>query len=109
MSIKLEFNPDLTLLNIAEHKSGNRKIEECVPESLEIGKVYDFLKMDKGCYCLVEEVPLFEIRGGETVSSPKASVVVLKAKHFVENEIVYTIGKYKVIRVFGCDESCPYN
>ena len=38
MGIKVEFNPDLALRNIAEFKNGNREIDECIPENLEIGK-----------------------------------------------------------------------
>ncbi len=44
MGIPVEYNPDLALRNISEHKAGRRKIEECIPEPLEIGKVYEFLK-----------------------------------------------------------------
>lgn len=106
MSIKIEFNSDLALQCIAEHKSGNRKIEECIPEPLEVGKVYDFIKIDKGNYCLVEEVPLLEIRGNEIISQPRASVVIIKARHLSENENVYTVGKYKVLKIFGNNDPC---
>ena len=41
MGIKIEFNPDLALRDISEHKKGNRKIEECIPEKLEEGKIYE--------------------------------------------------------------------
>jgi len=44
MGIKVEYNPDLTLRNISEFHKGNRKIEECIPENLEAGKIYPFLK-----------------------------------------------------------------
>ena len=51
MGIKVEFNPDLALRNITEHKNGKRKIEECIPENLEVGKVYDFLKRQSLIKC----------------------------------------------------------
>lgn len=37
MGIKVEFNPDLALRDMAEYKKGNRKIEECLPENMEAG------------------------------------------------------------------------
>ncbi len=39
MGIKIEFNPDLALRNIGEHKKGQRREEECIPENLKIGGV----------------------------------------------------------------------
>jgi len=50
MGIQVEFNPDLALRNIAEYKSGKRKIEECVPNPLKKGKVYNFLKKGQRNY-----------------------------------------------------------
>ena len=47
MGIQVDFNPDLALRNILEFKSGNRKEEECVPENLKAGEIYDFLKKGK--------------------------------------------------------------
>ena len=44
MGINIEFNPDLALRNIEEFKKGGRKEKECVPEQLEVGKTYPFLK-----------------------------------------------------------------
>ena len=51
MGIKVEFNPDLALRKISEFKNGKRKIEECIPETLEEGEVYDFLKKEQRNYC----------------------------------------------------------
>lgn len=50
MGIQIEFNPDLALRDISEYKNGNRKIEECIPENLEEGAVYDFIKEGQRCY-----------------------------------------------------------
>jgi len=104
MGIKVEFNPDLALRNISEYKKGNRKIEECIPSPLEAGKIYSFLKTDQRNYWLHGEIPLLETQGNEVLSRPKASIIILEATHFVENNISYTKGKYKVVEVFKDDE-----
>jgi hypothetical protein len=103
MGIKVEFNPDLALRDISEHEKGNRKIEECLPENLEEGKEYNFLKKDQRNYWLHGEIPLIETRGGEKLSRPRASIVILEATHFLEGGEVWTRGKYKVVEVFKDD------
>lgn len=107
MGIQVEFNPDLALRNISEHKAGKRKIEECIPEPLEKGKVYDFLKKGQRLYYLSDsefwgkgQIPLMETSGGEKLSRPLASIKILEATHFLENGECYTKGKYKVIEIF---------
>lgn len=104
MGIKVEFNPDLALRNNSEFKKGNRKIEECIPENLEAGKVYNFLKKDQRNYWLFGEIPLIETKGNEILSRPKASIIILEATHFAENGQIYTKGKYKVAEVFKDDK-----
>lgn len=104
MGIRVEYNPDLALRNIEEYKKGNRKIEECIPEKLEEGEVYDFLKKDQRLYWLHGETPLLETRGNQVLSRPKASIIILEATHFLNNGEVFTRGKYKVKEVFKDDE-----
>ena len=104
MGIKIEFNPDLALRDISEHKKGNRKIEECIPEKLEEGKIYDFLKKDQRNYWMHGEIPLIETKGGEKLSRPKASIQIIEATHFLNNEELWTKGKYKVIEAFKDDK-----
>jgi hypothetical protein len=104
MGIRVEFNPDLALRNISELKKGKRKIEECIPEKIEVEKIYPFLKIDQRNYWLHGEIPLLETGGNEKLSRPRASVIILEATHFLENKIMYTKGKYKVIEVFNDDE-----
>jgi len=104
MGIQVEFNPDLALRNISEYKTGRRKLEECVPDILEEGKVYDFLKKEQRNYWLDGEIPLVETTGNQNLSRPKASVVILEATHFKDNGESYTRGKYKVTAVFNDDE-----
>lgn len=103
MGIQVEFNPDLALRNISEFKNGNRKIEECIPENLEVGKTYPFLKRDQRNYWLHGEIPLIETQGNEVLSRPKASIVITEATHFADNGAVFTRGFYKVIKVFNDD------
>lgn len=101
MGIKVEFNPDLALRNISEFKSGNREQEECVPEHMEVGEIYPFLKKEQRNYWLHGEIPLIETRGSENLSRPKASIIMIEATHFLKNGEVFTKGKYKVIEVFN--------
>ena len=58
MGIQVEFNPDLALRNISEFTSGNRKESECIPENLQTGETYDFLKHGQRNYWLEGEIPL---------------------------------------------------
>lgn len=104
MGIKVEFNPDLALRNISEFKNGRRKLEECIPEDLEAGKIYPFLKHDQRNYWQYGKIPLIETRGNENLSRPKASIIILEATHFIEDGAIYTKGLYKVDEVFRDDE-----
>lgn len=104
MGIKVEFNPDLALRDISEFKKGKRKEEECIPEKLEEGKIYPFLKKEQRNYWLFGEIPLLETKGNEVLSRPRASIIILEATHFLENNETYTKGKYRVIEVFNDDK-----
>ena len=75
MGIQVEFNPDLALRNISEFKNGNRKEEECIPENLEAGKIYSFLKEGQRNYWFFGENPLVETKGNQELSRPKASIL----------------------------------
>jgi hypothetical protein len=88
------------LRNISEFKEGKRKLEECISEKLVKGKTYDFLKRGQRNYWLLGELPLLETRGNQVPSRPKAAVVIVECTHFVENQEVWTRGKFKVIEVF---------
>lgn len=100
MGIQVEYNPDLALRNYLEYKNGNREKEECFPEKMEEGEVYDFLKKDQRNYWFFGEIPLIETKGNSVLSRPKASIIILEATHFVKNNEMWTRGKYKVIKVF---------
>lgn len=104
MGIQIEFNPDIALRNISEHKNGSRKIEECIPEPLEIGSVYTFLKRGQRCYWLEGELPLLETKGSGNLSKPKASIIILEATHYKENNNTFTKGRYKVVKIISDNE-----
>lgn len=106
MTMKVEYNPGLALRNISDFKNGNRRIEECIPENLEAGKIYPFLKKDQRNFWLYGEVPLVETKGSEIISSPKASILILEATHYMENNEIYTKGMYKVLEICESKKSC---
>jgi len=101
MGIKVEFNPDLALRDIAEFKKGKRKIEECVPEKLKVGKVYNFLKKEQRIYWFEGEIALIKTttKGG-SFSQPIANVNLIEATHFRWDGEVWTKGKYQVSKIF---------
>ncbi len=106
MGIKVEFNPDLALRNIEEFKAGKRKIEECVPENLEKGKIYEFLKEDQRHYCMICQSPLVETQGGGKLSKELAAVRILEVTHFFDDKNkVWTKGKYRVEEVFDPNDN----
>lgn len=101
MGIRVEFNPDLCLRDITEFKEGRRKLEECLPGDLKEGEVYDFLKSDQRLYWLHGELPLRETKGGEQLSRPIASVIILEQTHFLEDGIMHTRGRYKIAKLLS--------
>jgi hypothetical protein len=103
MGIKVEFNPDLAL---RAFRTPNRKSAKCLPEKLEIGRNYVFLKEGQRNYWLEGEIPLLETKGNQELSRPLAVIRILEAKHFVskEDSKVYTSGQYLVINVCNQDK-----
>jgi len=108
MGIQIEFNPDLALRNISEYKKGNREISECIPEKLEVGKEYIFLKNGQRNYWLMGELPLLETKGNGILSSPIASIKITECTHILKGSQVLTKGKYKVIEIFK-DKKIHFN
>lgn len=106
MGIKVEFNPDLALRNIEEYKNGNRKLEECVPETLIKGQIYEFLKEDQRQYCMICQSPLLETQGGGKLSKELAAIRILEVTQFFDDTgKVWTKGKYRVEDVFAKDDN----
>ena len=100
MGIQTEYNPDLALRNFDEFKKGNRKQEECIPENIQAGQIYIFLKKGQRNYWLEGEIPLLETKGNQQLSMPLASIIIVEATHFLLNNVPYTKGKFKVIEIF---------
>lgn len=109
MGIQIEFNPDLALRKFGTE---GREKEECLPEKLEEGEVYNFLKKGQRVYYISDnplwdfgEIPLALTGGGEKLSRPIANIKIIEATHFLRNGEVWTKGKYKVIEVFDVNDS----
>ncbi len=105
MGIQVEFNPDLALRNISEHKNGNRKEEECIPGKIKAGQTYAFLKIGQRNYWLQGQIPLVETKGNQQLSRPVAAVEILEAIHFMLDKKPFTKGKYKVVETFDPSDS----
>jgi len=108
MGIQAEFNTDLALRNISEFRAGRRKEEECIPEKLEAGKTYSFLKQGQRLYWFLGEFPLVETKGNQELSRPLASVKIIEAVHFLLDGALYTKGAYKVVEVFDPSDPKPH-
>lgn len=110
MWIQVEFNPDLALRDISFYNSWERKIQECIPEKLEIWGIYDFLKSWQRNYYLLfdEPVPLLKTQGNQKLSRPIAAIQILYATHFCENGQMYTKWQYKVLDIFNSEDKNIY-
>jgi len=73
-----------------------------------LGEIYSFLKKDQRLYWLHGELPLLETSGNQALSAPIASVIILEATHYLDNGIVWTKGKYKIIKIFK-DQKVHFN
>jgi hypothetical protein len=101
MGIQVEFNPDLALRDYSKFIAGERKAEECLPETLAVGNTYEYLKEGQRNYWLDGELPLLLTQGNSELSSPIASIVILEATHFKNGDKNYTKGKYLVKEIFA--------
>lgn len=104
MGIQVEFNPDLALRSYDKYLAGEKKIEECIPEKLEVDKIYDFLKSGQRNYWLHGELPLLITEGNGKLSRPIASIIILETTHFLIDDNSYTKGKYLVKEIFDIKE-----
>jgi len=82
-------------------------LQECIPEQLIHGSIHEFLKEGQRNYWLEGEIPLIETDGNK-LSMPIASILILEATHFIENNKLFTKGKYKIIEVFT-DKNAHFN
>jgi hypothetical protein len=100
----LEVNPALILRNADEARTGMRKPEECIPENLQIGQSYPFLKKDQRIYWFNGEIPLIEKSSQGELSRPLASIEIMEVTHFVDNGHIFTRGLYRVTEIFRDNE-----
>lgn len=99
MGIQVEFNPDLALRAFGTE---GRSLEECLPEKLEKGKKYKFLKKGQRNFWLDGPVPLLETKGNQRLSRPLASIKILEYTHKkFSDQQNYTTGVYLVIDIFN--------
>ncbi|MBX4196226.1 hypothetical protein KW805_01420 [Candidatus Pacearchaeota archaeon] len=101
MGIKVEFNPDLAL---RKYHTEKRNDAECLPNKLEEGKEYHFLKKGQRNYWLEGEIPLVETQGNERLTRPLAAIRILEATHYIRNGEIWTKGKYKVIESYNSND-----
>jgi len=106
MGIQVEFNPDLALRDISESQKGARVTEECIPDPLEMGKVYKFLKKGQRFYWLHGELPLLRTQGEGRLSLPIASIMIKDVAHKLIGEEVWTSGTYEVVEIF--EDTSPH-
>lgn len=106
MGIQVEFNPDLALRSYDKFTKGERSSEECIPEKIETGKTYEFLKEGQRNYWLDGELPLLVTEGDGKLSLPIASIIILEVTQFNDGGKIYTRGKYSVKEVFT--DSLPH-
>jgi hypothetical protein len=111
MGINVEFNPDLALRNIRAYHAGSRTLEECIPENLEVGKEYPFLKKGYRIYWVEGPVPLCETEGEGKLSPPLAAIQIIKPFPFLrkmeDEQEVWTSGHYRVIKIKGPADTTP--
>lgn len=97
MGIQVEFNPDLAL---RKSETPNREKAECLPQKLEEGKKYSFLKKGQRNFWLQGDIPLRKTDGNQNLSRPLASIRVIQAFHFMKADEVYTRGIYRINEVY---------
>jgi hypothetical protein len=107
MGIQIEFSPELALRDIAEFKKGKRKKEECIPEKMQKGKIYSFIKKGQRVYWFNDEafwsngeMPLVKTDGTGKTTRPVAGIKMIEATHFINKGEIFTKGKYKALSVF---------
>ena len=103
MGIIIEFNPDL---NLRAHGTQGKLEEECLPEKIESGNIYNFIKKGQRNFWLEGEVPLRETDGKQNLSRPLASITIIDAIHYMKNDnVVWTRGTYLVNEVYDINDS----
>ncbi len=103
MGISVEFNPDLAL---REYGSSGRLPEECLPEKIEVGGIYEFLKKGQRNYWLNGAIPLCTTSRESRLSRPIAAISILESTHTKnEGDEIWTLGYYGVHALFNPADS----
>lgn len=89
-------NQDLGLYSYSEFKSGKRKLQECVPESLELGSEHPFLKAGHWLYEKDSVITLLELAKDDVLFKMRAQVRITDTGFMVEDGQSYTQGLYLV-------------
>ena len=100
MGIQIEFNPDLALRKFGTKE---RTEPECLPERLETGGAYPFLKRGQRNYWLEGEIHLSITEGEGRLSRPVASITIIEVKHRLLDGKVWTAGTYRVNEVYDIE------
>jgi 8-oxo-dGTP diphosphatase len=108
MGIEVEFNQDLALRSFDDYLAGRRRAEECIPQKLEKGKVYRFLKKGQRVYWFAGEIPLRLTTGSQNLSKPIASILIIEASHFIEQTEIWTHGLFQVMDIFDINDNKVY-
>jgi hypothetical protein len=95
MSVKIEFNPDLSLRT---YNTKDRAKEECLPEKIRVGETHHFLKKGQRAYWLEGEIPLYRTNGGGAEGSPLAMIRVTEETHFIREGEIMTRGTYEITK-----------
>ena len=101
MGIQVEFNPDLCLRKFG---TSDRLKEECLPEKLNSGEIFEFLKEGMRNFYLLGEIALRETKGNTILSKPLASIQIIEATHFIKDNKIFTKGKYKIIEILDSNK-----
>ncbi len=102
MEIKADFESALILHNVQEFVLDKRKFDECIPENLKEGREYSFLVSGQRNYWILGKFPLHEKQSDGSVSEePRAIINIFEVTHFIDNGLIFTKGKYKILQVVG--------
>ncbi len=98
MSSHIVYNTDLALYSHEECLNEMHVPDECLPEKLELGKTYPFLKVGHRNYEINGRVTLLMIKPNEVLFTMRAEVEIVESFFVIENSCSYTRGHYTVLQ-----------
>lgn len=87
-------------LKLETFDSCDRPIEQCIPEEIINGEIYRFIKYGQLVFNLKRNISLTENREGGT-SNQVALVKILESTHYLEGDMPWTKGTYRIIKKLG--------